>query len=271
MAMLNFREILNGLRDLDLEPNRPVIAHASLSAFGDVQGGADTMLGALLAVSKMLIMPAFTYKTMIIPEIGPANNGLDYGKGQYTNQMALIFDPEMPVDRMMGQVPEALRQHPKASRSLHPILSFTGVNAVPLLNSQTYLEPLAPIGKLLDADGWVLLLGVDHTVNTSIHYGEQQAGRKQFVRWALTRYGVRECPGFPGCSEGFQQIEPWLIEITRRVQIGVTQVQAIPLTKMIPIVIHLIQSDPAALLCSRPNCPRCGSVRAGLAEKERSK
>jgi aminoglycoside 3-N-acetyltransferase len=181
--------------------------------------------------------------------------------------MAVIFNPSMPVDRMMGRIPEALRQYPKAARSLHPILSFTGVNAGPILDSQTYVEPLAPIERLMEAGGWVLLLGIDHTVNTSIHYGERLAGRKQFLRWALTRHGVRECPGFPGCSEGFQQIEPHLGKIARQVQIGDALVQALPLAEMIPIVVDLIKSDPTALLCSRLNCPRCGAIRAGLAEK----
>jgi aminoglycoside 3-N-acetyltransferase len=60
-------------------------------------------------------------------------------------------------------------------------------------------DPLAPVGALAEENGTVLLIGVNHTVNTSIHYAEKIAGRKQFIRWALTPQGVRECPGFPGC------------------------------------------------------------------------
>ena len=62
----------------------------------------------------------------------------------------------------------------------------------------------APVGALAEENGTVLLIGVNHTVNTSIHFAEKLAGRRQFIRWALTRDRVVECPGFPGDSEGFE-------------------------------------------------------------------
>jgi aminoglycoside 3-N-acetyltransferase len=105
------------------------------------------------------------------------------------------------------------------------------------------------------------MLGVDHTSNTSIHYAEKLAGRKQFVRWALTRHGVVECPGFPGCSDGFQSLAPRLEPITRRVQIGPAQVQAISLAGLAERVCAWIAEDPQALLCSKPYCERCQAVR----------
>jgi aminoglycoside 3-N-acetyltransferase len=259
--MLTFRDLITGLRKIGLDPTKPVIAHASLSAFGRIQGGAEAMLGAILATSKTLIMPAFTYKTMIIPEMGPPDNGLDYGRNYASNRLAQIFDPDMPVDPLMGALSETLRRHPKSQRSLHPILSFAGINAEPALRAQTYAEPLAPIRVLAEGEGWVLLLGVNHTVNTSIHYAERLAGRKQFVRWALTQHGARECPGFPGCSEGFQAIAPKLEGFSRKVQIGTGQVEAIPLPELIETVRALIQADPNALLCSRPYCKRCSATR----------
>jgi aminoglycoside 3-N-acetyltransferase len=46
--MVSYRDLVTGLRQLRLNPQRPVIAHASLSAFGDVRGGPDTLLGAIL-------------------------------------------------------------------------------------------------------------------------------------------------------------------------------------------------------------------------------
>ena len=99
--------------------------------------------------------------------------------------MVEFYRSDMPVDPSMGTLAEALRTHPKAARSKHPILSFTGINAKPFLDVQTIQEPL-PSYYLTNEEGWVLLLGVDQTANTSIYYGEKLAGRKQFVRWALT-------------------------------------------------------------------------------------
>ncbi len=262
--MLTFRDLYTALRKLDLDRAHPVIAHASLSAFGEVNGGADTVLGALLSVSNSVIMPTFTFKTMLIPEVGPENNAIRYGSGKDLNRMAEFFTPDMPVDPLMGAIPEALRLHPKANRSSHPMLSFAGINADRQLELQTLEEPLAPIHALREGEGWVILLGVDHTVNTSIHYAERLAGRKQFVRWALTHDGVIECPGFPGCSNGFNAITPSLDRGIRRVQVGSSLVQAIPIAVLVETVLAMLQQDPLALLCEKPDCERCNAVRESL-------
>ena len=248
---ISYRDLIKGLRELGLERSRPVIAHASLSAFGEVRGGASTLLGAVLALVDTLVMPAFTYKTMLTPEAGPENNAIVYGSGRDTNRMAEFFSPDMPADRLMGILPETLRLYPGASRSSHPILSFAGVHAGEVLQAQTLAEPLAPVRILLEQDGLVLLLGVDHTTNTSIHFAERLAGRRQFTRWALTPAGVRACPGFPGCSDGFEALAPHLEGLTRRVQIGGAQVQAVPLSGLVETIRARLAEDPGALLCSR--------------------
>ncbi len=263
---VTFREMVNGLRQLGLDRARPVIAHVSLSSFGEVRGGAETVLGALLGLVDSLVMPVFTYKTMVIPEDGPEHNASQYGSGKDINQMAEFYKPNMPADRMMGVVAETLRKRPGVKRSSHPILSFAGYKADSILEAQTASEPLAPIGALADQGGWVLLLGVDHTVNTSIHYAEKLAGRKQFIRWALTPEGVRECPGFPGCSDGFEALTPLVAGITRRAQIGNALVQALPLKDMIAIVKDKLAAEPQAFLCGRADCERCNAVRGELIE-----
>ena len=127
--MPSFHDFARGLRQLGIERDSPVIAHASLSAFGQMTGGAETLVGALLASFNTVIMPAFTYLTMVTPESGPPGNGITYGTGKDTNRMAEFYTPDLPADRTIGAVAEALRRHPKAARSMHPILSFTGVNA----------------------------------------------------------------------------------------------------------------------------------------------
>ena len=261
--MLTFRDLSSAFRNLNLE-SRPAIAHASLSAFGEVQGGADTVLGALLSVTDTLVMPTFTYKTMIIPAEGPPDNGITYGSAEDANRLAQFFDRDLPADRSMGVMAEALRQHPRARRSTHPIYSFAGINAEQALAAQTLENPFGPIEVLTEADGWVLLLGVGQTANTSIHYAEQLAGRRQFIRWALTYQGVTACPRWPGCSGGFEQISPHLEWFTRQVPVGETQVQAIPLKSLVDIVWELINDDPQALLCDRPDCERCNAIRQSV-------
>jgi aminoglycoside 3-N-acetyltransferase len=211
----------------------------------------------MVAICDTLIMPAFTYKSMVIPEVGPSGNAIKYGSGIYTNRMAEFFRPNMPVDRLIGSIPETLRRRSNAGRSSHPILSFTGLNAQRFLSAQTV------------AEGWVLLLGVNLCVNTSIHYAELLAGRKQFMRWALTPEGVVACPGFHGCSDGFDALKPHLNLATRRVQVGSALVQALPLADLIQTACQHIAVDPYALLCSRPDCERCNAARAEVGKTEK--
>jgi aminoglycoside 3-N-acetyltransferase len=116
----------------------------------------------------------------------------------------------------------------------------------------------------MDEQGWVLLIGVDQTVNTSIHYGEQLAGRKQFVRWALTPKGVIPCQRFPGCSDGFEGITPLLDEVIRKVELGGALIQAFPLDNLVDIVCGTLKENPSALLCDREDCERCNAVRESM-------
>lgn len=260
--MQSFRNLVRALRQLGLDGDRPVIVHASLSAFGEVVGGAQAVVGALLEHFETVIAPTFTYKTMIVPEDGPPDNGMQYGTLKDSNRMAEFFHHDMPADKLMGVIAETLRNHADARRSGHPILSFAGVNAREILETQKVSAPLAPIAALADRDGWALLLGVTHRANTSIHLGEQLAGRKSFTRWALMPDMVVECPHFPACSDGFDAIQPLMEPFTRTIMVGNALVQAMPVPELVETTRQLVEVDPLALLCDRPDCPRCNAVRA---------
>ena len=258
--MSGYDGLLSAFQTLGLQ-NKPVIAHASLRPFGYIHGGAEAVLRAMLDCFSSVIMPTHTYKTKIIPDVGPPNNGIVYCNGVYKNKMALPFHTDLQADPTMGILPETLRKHPSAIRTAHPILSFAGINADDALFTQTLYEPLAPIGVLAEQDAWVLLINVDHTSNTSIHYAEKLAGRKQFVRWALVDDRVVECPNYPGDSMGFQAIEEHISPDTRRIEIGAAFIEAVPLTRLLEAVQNLIKKDPLALLCERTDCERCSAVR----------
>jgi aminoglycoside 3-N-acetyltransferase len=259
--MLVFAELKQAFDELGLA-EVPVIAHASLKKFGTIRGAAKTVIQAMLTSFNGVIMPTFTYKTMITPEVGPPNNGITYGSGKDLNKMAEPFRIDMPPDKMMGALPMALLHEKDVLRTSHPILSFAGMQADEILLAQTLFDPLAPIRELAEKDGWVVLINVDHSVNTSIHYAEKLAGRRQFVRWAMTPGRIVECPGFPGDSTGFNAIEELIEPNTRRVEVGKEAfIQAVPLKRLIDATVELIKKDPLALLCQRDDCERCNAVR----------
>lgn len=266
--MITIRELLDGFGALPLK-GQAVIAHGSFKSLGGVQGGPRVVIDALVKICGALVMPTFTYQTMVTPLVGPPNNGLDYAaeemnrarQDRYSSLDAVTFQRDMPVDPEVGILSETLRRHAGAERSLHPILSFAGINADFAIQRQTIYDPFAPIGALAEKNGWVVLIGMDHTVNTSIHYAEKLAGQKQFLRWALVHRRIVECPNFPGDSSGFDKISRYLETDVETVTIGEARVQAVQLNRLIDRAKILLKANPLALLCQRNDCPRCNAVR----------
>ena len=89
---------------------------------------------------------------------------------------------------MMGVIPELFRTWPGVTRSDHPASSFAALGPQgEHLTSDHHLEVdlgiRSPIGKLYELDGSVLLLGVGHNNNTSLHLAEYRStypGKRYF-------------------------------------------------------------------------------------------
>jgi aminoglycoside 3-N-acetyltransferase len=78
---------------------------------------------------------------------------------------------------MMGIISEVVRHVPGAIRSAHPALSFcaVGPNAEFITANHGLafgFDEFSPLARLYELSARVLLLGVDHDRNTSIHLGE---------------------------------------------------------------------------------------------------
>ncbi|NIM94568.1 MAG: hypothetical protein GTO18_12785 [Anaerolineales bacterium] len=260
--MLSYRDFTKVFKDLDLGSSSQVIVHANVDALGDIAGGANTIVGALLATCGSIITPTFTNRTMVIPPYGPENNALVYGEIPDQGEFGKMFRSNMTSDPELGEVAEIIRKHPQAIRSNHPLLSFAGIGAEEALATQSLEDPWGPIKWLADADGGVLLLGADQRMNVSIHAAEFLAGRKLFLRWAMSGGKVVEVPHWPGCAEGFQSIGQHLHGVARTKELGRSFAEIIPLRDLINIVTGWIREDEEALLCERPECEYCIAMRA---------
>ena len=258
---LSFRDLISSLTALRLVSHVPVIAHVDLSCLDEIDGGGESVLRGLLHMIDTLMMPVFTRRTMIIPAAGPEDNGIVYNSRHSVQHQSEFFDPNMPSDPDMGEVAELLRREPGALRSNHPILSFTSIGVDAALRAQTLSDPLAPLRVLAELEGWVVLAGADHTRNFSLHVAEQMAGRKTFVRWALTPDRIVELPNMPGCSRGFNRFAPVAERITRQARVGEFVLTAIPLRPMLNLAYDMIMADPNALLCDDAGCLMCNSIR----------
>lgn len=259
--MIGYRDLDKGFTELGLNQKFPVIVHVAQDHFESIRGGIETLIGALTAVTYSIVTPAFTYRTMLVPENGPDMNGMTYGSGRQSNEMVEAFNSDMPPDETLGDFPVVFSHMPGVTRSRHPILSFYGLHADEYLQTQTINDPLAIITALMSNDGIVVLINVEQTANTSIHLGERLSNRKTFIRWALSYNNMMACPNFPGCSSGFNAINNQIEPFCGKLQLPGLEIKAIPLRDLISTVRAMIQSDPNALLCQREDCERCNTIR----------
>jgi aminoglycoside 3-N-acetyltransferase len=156
-----------------------LLVHCSLSALGWVCGGAQAVAEALLDVlgtDGTLVVPAHTsgncdpagWRNPPVPEAWWAG---------IRDQMP-AFDPRRTPTHL-GALPEVVRAWPGARRSAHPQVSFAAVG--PRAEAITAGHPLesgfgesSPVARVVELDGDVLLLGVGHGSNSSLHLAEHR-------------------------------------------------------------------------------------------------
>jgi aminoglycoside 3-N-acetyltransferase len=260
--MFGYRDLILAMREVGVDPKTPALVIGPSTIPEDLRGGEAALLSAVLASFQSFLTPTFTFQTMVIPPIGPEDNGLDYSSSSSMSGEAEFFRASLPSSPEVGPLAEAVRNDSGAVRSMHPILSFAGIKARPLLEAQTLEEPLGAVDALARAGGDVVLVGAESSANIAIHLAEEHAGRKQFVRWALTTSGVVECPAFPGCTVGFSALSSHLPSIEREALVGGRfSIRRMPLRDFLHETTAWIREDPRALLCDRPTCLLCSAVR----------
>ncbi len=116
---VTYRDFVGAFRSLGLGNKSRVIVHASVSAFGEVSGGPEAMLGAILSTFQTVIVPTFTTRCMLIAPDGPEDNAITPQEAQLDSSQAEFYDPDLPADRAIGRVAEGLRT-PASGQALRP-------------------------------------------------------------------------------------------------------------------------------------------------------
>lgn len=170
------------LRALGLASGMTVIAHTSMKAIAKwIIGDAQALILALegiLGTEGTLVMPTMT------GELSDPQNWqhppVPASWWEPIRQEMPAFMPDLTVTRQMGRLAETFRKQDGVLRSNHPQTSFAAwgkeapfITANHLLESPTGEH--SPVARLYDLDGYVLLLGVGHDSNTSLHLAEERA------------------------------------------------------------------------------------------------
>ena len=158
-----------------------LLVHSSLSAMGWVCGGAVAVITALqqvLGATGTLIMPA--HSTDLTEPSQWRNPPVPESWWSIIRATMPAYQPDLTPTRSMGAIAETFRKQKGVMRSAHPHHSFCayGHQASHITNNHSLefgLGEASPLARIYDLDGFVLLLGVGHDSNTSMHLAEYRA------------------------------------------------------------------------------------------------
>jgi len=166
---------------LGVKPGLVVLMHSSLSKIGWTVGGPVAVIKALmqtLTPEGTLIMPTFSsdntepsqWENPPVPE--------SWWNTIRNNMPA--FHPEITPTREMGIIVNTFRKWPNVIRSNHPVSSFAAWGKYAELITQDHkltsdLGENSPIARIYELNGHILLVGVPHENNSSLHLGEYRS------------------------------------------------------------------------------------------------
>ncbi len=250
VSNVSFSDVVNGLNELGLPYGCKVLVHSALSSLGYVEGGADTVINALLDVVGLqgtVMVPTLTGDETLSPTNPP------------------FFDP-VNTSCWTGRIPETLRKRPDAIRSLHPTHSVAAIGAdAQLLTrdhwfSMTPCDEHSPYYKLAQqADGYILLIGVDHESSTMFHCVEEMVGVDYHMQPGFAKarimIGNREVSRHYllhryGAARNFNIMEEVFVE--REVQmsgrIANASARLIKASEAFQLTLSALRADPCILL-----------------------
>lgn len=154
--------IIKDLKKLGLDQGDIVFLHSSLKSIGYVEGGAATVIDAIIEVLGSfgtLIVPTFSLKKSIY---------------KTCMDKTYIFDPQT-TGTTIGIIPATFLQYPDIYRSIHPTHSVSAVGQhAEYITEAHHLAPSifgpdSPWDRLLKLDGKIFALGLKMGRNTFSH------------------------------------------------------------------------------------------------------
>ncbi len=242
------------LLDLGVQPGGALLVHTAFSKVGPVEGGPSGLILALraaLAPAGTLVMPSMSY------------------------------DDDHPFDKAktpcpeMGVVADTFWRLPGVLRSDNNH-AFAAVG--PLADRITAPHPMdvphgldSPVGRVYELNGQVLLLGVGHDANTTIHLAENLAGVRYRCEKYLTilkdgkptRFEYRE---IDHCCQNFALVDGWLDErgLQKRGKVGRAEARLIRSRDIVEVVTERLKENETTFLHPKGFDEECDDARASL-------
>jgi aminoglycoside N3'-acetyltransferase len=248
-------EVAGQLRALGAREGGVLLVHTSFRAVRPVEGGPRGLIEALRAAlgpGGTLVMPS------------------------WTGDDDTPFDPAATrASEDLGVVADTFWRMPGVARSDHPFaFAAAGPRAAEITSDPLPLPPHipeSPVGRVHDLDGQVLLLGVNHDADTTLHLAELLAGvpYRQPKSITVLRDGrpVRIDYGENDhCGDRFTLADGWLRErgLQSEGRVGHADARLIRARDVVTVALEHLAADPFIFLHPpSAGCEECEMARAG--------
>ena len=239
---------------LGVKPGGVLVVHTSFSKVGPIEDGPHGLIAAL----RDALGPA---GTLVMPSMSD--------------------DDDYPFDRGrtpcagMGVVAERFWKLPGVLRSDSPhAFAAIGPRAAEITADHPIEVPHgpdSPVGRVHGLDGQVLLLGVGHDADTTVHLAETIAG----VRYGLPKYAMVLRAGLPTrceyreidhCCQNFNLMDPWLEAegLQRRGIVGHAEARLARSRDIVEVAVRRLRANETAFLHPPGVDAECDAARASL-------
>lgn len=227
--------------------------HAAFSRIAPVPGGPQALIGALLAALG-------ERGTLVMPSMADDDE--------------TPFDRRTMPSRAVGVLADSFWRMPGVLRSDSPH-AFAAIG--PQAARITLPHPVdvphgldSPPGRVYELDGQVLLLGVGHDSNTTIHVAEDIAG----VRYRQPKHATVMLDGRPKryeygetdhCCEKFRLLDAWLEAEgrQRRGPVASAEARLARSRDIVSAALERLRRNETVFLHERGWCGECDAARAG--------
>jgi aminoglycoside 3-N-acetyltransferase len=252
---MTIAQVVEQLGALGVRQGGVLLVHTSFKAVRPVEGGPLGLIAALRAAigpQGTLVMPTMT-------------------SGE------TVFDPRSTPTESMGITAELFWRQPGVVRSTHPGGSFAAEG--PLAEQICRPQPLSPphgpdspVGHVHELDGQVLLLGVTHSEDTTLHLAEALAR----VPYSVSHPTVVEVDGVAStvmiaetdhCCTRFRLADDWLRErgLQRMGKVGNADARLVNARDVVSVALEHLAVDPLVFLCpASSGCEECDLARASI-------
>ena len=242
------------LHDLGVSPGGILLVHSAFSRVRPVEGGPEGLIAALqsaLGPDGTLVMPSMS------------------------DDDDQPFDPATTPCRGLGVVPDTFWRLPGVLRSSNPHAFAAQGPAAAAITAPHPLDfphgPDSPVGRVHDLGGLILLLGVGHDANTTVHLAEALAGVRYRRPQHVTVLRVGRVARLPyleidHCCQNFALVDDWLdaAGLQQRGIVGRAEARLMRSRALVDIVTPRLRLNETTFLHPYGVDAECDEARASL-------